>query len=162
MQEQDEESRIDAEFMRRLHEEIGDSPFTWVRPEMIAARMRLQSFEVGSVVERLVRAEFVEQDYQDEVRLTDAGQREAAKLLSPMDIRGDHDARNNIFIGVMGDADTIQAGTTRSNQYVVTDLVSERPAIEEFLAALREVLDQLVVSDEQREIIRAYLKTAQV
>lgn len=153
--------RADAEFLRRLREELGDSPFRSARPELIGARMGLDGWEVDSIVERLLRTEYIEQDYQEEVRLTDAGRQEAAKLLSPQAIDGDDEARRHIYIAVTGNANTIQAGTVGSSQSVMTYLASERSVIMDFLAALSDALDQLPVSDQQREIMRADLDTAE-
>jgi DNA-binding MarR family transcriptional regulator len=155
-----DEIQRDAAFLRRLNEEIGDSPFASVRPEIIAARMHLERWDVYETVERLLRAELIEQHYNDEVQLTDAGRREAALLLSSPEMHGDA-ARSSAVVNIQGDAYGVQAATVGTIQYVAVNLASECPAIEEFLAALSDKLDELEISDDQRAAMRADLETAQ-
>ena len=81
-----EEARLRAEFMERLYEEGLDNPSAWITPEPIGLRIGIDSgYELRPVVDYLERAGYLETyeiALEEHVRLTDAGRREATKILA--------------------------------------------------------------------------------
>jgi len=79
----DEDDRLRAEFMERLYEESPDDSWTWIDPEPIGLRIGIDSgWELRPLVDFLERAGYLETegaDYEQRVRLTDAGIREVTK-----------------------------------------------------------------------------------
>ena len=80
----DEDSQLRAEFMERLYEEFPDAPSTWIAPGPIGLRIGIDfGPELRLLVDHLERAGYLETDYEDNVRLTDAGRREVTKPDKP-------------------------------------------------------------------------------
>ena len=154
----EEESQQRMEFMRRLKDEIDESSVSSVDPRIIGNRMGLGGLESYAIVHQLVDAALVEEIYDGEVRLTDASRREVEQS-QPKSTEAH--VTPNISMYFSGNAYGVQAGTVGSNQYVAVDLASERPAIQSFLAALRQELDELPISSEGRDIVSADIDTVE-
>jgi hypothetical protein len=154
----EEEGQQRMEFMRRLKDEI-DGSLAWsVASRIIGNRMGLNSWDIRAIVNQLVEAAFVEEMYDEEVRLTDAGRREVEQSAS---VSTDSQMTPNISMYFGGDAYGVQAGTVGSNQYVAVDFASERSTIQAFLTALRRELDELPISAEERDVVSADIDTVE-
>jgi hypothetical protein len=154
----EEEGQQRMEFMRRLKDEIDGSSAWSVDSRIIGNRMGLYSWDIRAIVNQLVEAAFVEEMYDEEVRLTDAGRREVEQSPS---VSTDSQMTSNISMYFSGDAYGVQAGTVGSNQYVAVDLASERSTIQAFLTALRRELDELPISAEERDVVSADIDTVE-
>jgi hypothetical protein len=154
----EEERQQRIEFMRRLKDEIDGSSAWSVDPRIIGHRMGLHGWDTSAIVNQLVEAALVEEVYGEEVRLTDAGRREVEQSQS---VSTDSQMAPKISMHFSGNAYGVQAGTVGSNQYVAVNLVSERATIQAFLTALRQELDELPISAEERDIVTSDIDTVE-
>jgi DNA-binding MarR family transcriptional regulator len=160
----DDDAQHRAGFMRRLYEETEGSYFATVDRDIIAARIGIESFEADRIVDQLGRAAFIEvgsHSYDRDVRLTDAGRREVeqsrAQLAQPPEI-----VQAGHSVTIEGDfCGNLQSGTVGSSQDATFDLAGQRSAIDGFLAALRDALDQHRIPEYERDNITADLETAE-
>lgn len=80
----DEDSQLRAEFMERLYEEFPDNPSTWIAPKPIGLRIGIDlGPDLHLLVDHLEEAGYLETDYEENVRLTNAGRREVTKHDKP-------------------------------------------------------------------------------
>jgi hypothetical protein len=74
-----EDGRLQAAFMAELYDEEPESPWPWIAPRPIGLRIGIEGFELRVLVDHLEQAGYLEVDYEENVRLTDAGRRAVSK-----------------------------------------------------------------------------------
>jgi len=74
-----EDGRLRAAFMAELYDEEPEGLWTWMAPRPIGLRIGIEGFELRVLVDHLEQAGYLEVDYEENVRLTDAGRRAVSK-----------------------------------------------------------------------------------
>jgi hypothetical protein len=153
----DERRRRRAAFMRALYELVDASTLASALPSAVAGPAGLTVEEAESVVEYLGNDGMLEmQTFDGDVSITHRGIKEVELSLARPDEATEHFPPASVYVA--GNVYGLQANTSRSTQHVEVAVDDgARAAIEAFVRALREVVDEL--PDGEREAARADLDT---